>query len=107
MRFVNVMICSLQKRRQPSLNEMNYYYNFTNLSLAEKRDHFDSILKFCHNNVSDESSHDETTSVSTPTDLTLRAQDSEGNLLFSVAKATLETALFVRSSVCHTILKAL
>ena len=82
MRFVNVMICSLQKRRQPSLNEMNYYYNFTNLSLAEKRDHFDSILKFCHNNVSDESSHDETTSVSTPTDLTLRAQDSEGNLLF-------------------------
>jgi len=60
---------------------MNYYYNFTNLSLAEKRDHFDSILKFCHNNVSDESSHDETTSVSTPTDLTLRAQDSEGKFV--------------------------
>ena len=61
-----------------SPEDMNFFYNLTNLSLAEKGDHFDSILKFCHNNVSDEENQDNLSSCSTPKDLTLRSQDPEG-----------------------------
>ena len=56
---------------------MNFFYNLTNLSLAEKSDHFDSILKYCQ--VSGEAALDNAVSSSTPTDLTIRSQNSEGN----------------------------
>ena len=66
--------------------DMNFFYNLTNLSLAEKGDHFDSILKFCHNNVSDEENQDNLSSSSRPKDLTLRSQDPEGKIIILVLK---------------------
>ena len=71
--FIFIEIKLLQNEK------MNFFYNLTNLSLAEKSDHFDSILKYCQ--VSGEAALDKDNAVSssTPTDLTIRSQNSEGN----------------------------